>query len=389
MSGVWLLSWRYVGYNRTQTIILILCIALSMLIPITSARLMARYDTQLRSRAAATPMLVGAIGNRFDLTLTSLYFRQSNIDAIPWAQYEQLVADRQGLAIPLHIRFTARGAPIVGTTPEYFEQRRLVAVEGTLPLMLGQATLGSNVARALALRPGNALYSDQREIYDISKPPALKMHVVGVLQPSGTADDDAVFVDINTSWILEGALHGHAEPDEVRDPNLLYGRTEDRVVFNEALMQLHEVTPENIDAFHLHGDPGRLPLTSILFYPRDMRAGTIVKARINVGRDAQMLVPGEVIDDLMAFVIRVKAVFDALAVVLAVSTGLMLLLVMVLSVRLRRGEILTLHRIGCSRFTVVKLYLIEVLIILIAGGGLALSGLIAIESILPDLLKVL
>jgi putative ABC transport system permease protein len=389
VKGVWLLSWRHMLHSRAQTVILVLCIAVSVFLPLTSQRLIQRYGTQLRARAATTPMLMGAIGNRFDLTLASLYFRQSRLDPIPWREYERLRDERMGLAVPIHVRFTARGAPISATTPEYFQRRGLVLSEGELPVQLGDAVLGATTARDLAIGPGDSLFSDQKEIYDISKPPALKMRVVGVHEPTGTADDDAVFVDINTAWLLEGFVHGHAEADDVVDPIEVYGRTEERVVFSEALMQYNEVTAQNAGSFHLHGDRAELPLTAVLFFPADEKAGTLVKARVNAEGELQMLVPTEVIDDLMAFVFRIKAIFDSLSAVLAASTVLLTLLVMLLSVRLRKGEIMTLHRIGCSRFTVAKLYAAELSLILATSVVIALVGVLAADALLPNLLRVL
>ena len=60
------------------------------------------------------------------------------------------------------------------------------------PLRIGQCTLGANVATELGLGPGESLYSDPTELYDIARPPALKMSVAGVYAPTGSADDDAL-----------------------------------------------------------------------------------------------------------------------------------------------------------------------------------------------------
>ena len=51
--------------------------------------------------------------------------------------------------------------------------------------------------------------SDPLNVFDLSGTYPLKMRVVGVLEKSGSADDDAVFVDLHTEWIISGIGHGH------------------------------------------------------------------------------------------------------------------------------------------------------------------------------------
>ncbi len=386
MKGVLLLSWRHAWHHRKATLILTACIALSVFLPAATDVLIRDYQRDLMARAQGTPLLAGAKGNRFDLTLDALYFRASALEPIPASELDAL-GTAGDLAIPLHVRFTARGVPIVGTSPEYFELRGAAAAEGTLPMRLGDVVLGATVAERLGLSTGDALFSDQQELYDISRPPALKMRVSGVLAPCSTADDDAVFVDVKTAWVIEGISHGHDEAAAV-DEALLIGRTEETVRVSRALIEYNEITPENIDSFHLHEARELLPLTAVIVVPRDDKAGTLIKARVNASAAYQIVVPTAVIDDLMAFVFRLKTVFDTFSTVLAVSTLLLVLLVVMLSMRLRAGEMRTLDHMGCSRFTVAKLYAAE--IVLVCGVSLALAGagVWAAGRWLPDLVRL-
>ena len=61
---------------------------------------------------------------------------------------------------------------------------------------------------------------------------------------------------------------------------------------------------------------------------------------------------------------------------------LTMLLVFVLSLRLRQSEINTIFRIGCSRLTVVRLLAAEILIIAVVSAGFcaALLWLVKINS---------
>ena len=388
MKGVWLLSWRRLRHDRLRTLILVACLAVPIFLPLATGRLVSGYEADLVARGATTPMLAGAKGSRFDLVLSALYFQENDLAPIPWSEFETLAAGNEATFIPLHARFTAQGYPVVGTTPEYYELRGLHAAAGSLPLVLGEVVLGAAVAEELGRSAGDALFSDPHELYDIAKPPALKMHVSGVLARTGTADDDAVFVDVKTGWILEGLTHGHDDASEI-DDSLVIGRSERAVAFSGALIEYNEVTPETLSSFHHHAAPENLPLTAILVAPRDDKAGTLIKARVNASEAWQMVVPSSVIDDLLGFVFRIKALLDTFSAVLAASTLAMTGLVLLLSVRIRAAETRTLERIGVSRGTVVQLYLTEILLVVAASAAVAVVGVLLAGVLMPDLTGVI
>ena len=99
-----------------RSTILALCIAVSIAIPALTSLLVSHYDARLAARAACTPLVAGATGNRIDLTLASLYFRQADFDSTPYSRYEEIRDWHLGVAIPLNLRFTAQRRPIVACT---------------------------------------------------------------------------------------------------------------------------------------------------------------------------------------------------------------------------------------------------------------------------------
>ena len=390
MSGPWRLSLGHAWHHRGRSALIVACLALALWLPAATRTLFARYRDELGARAAATPLVVGSRGNRFDLVLSALYFRASRMQPVPRSLAGELAAD-DVLVVPLHARFTARRRPLVGVAHEYFERRGLEAERGHLPLVVGDAVLGARVAADLGLGPGTTLTTDPVELYDIARPAALEMNVVGVLAPRGTPDDEAVFVDVKTTWAVEGYLHGH---DDVREPGSLpegfeLARTEDAVAVSPALIEHQRVTPENARDFHLHGDEGALPLSALLVFPASAKAGTLLKARVNEAGEWQAVVPGTVVDDLVAFVFRVKGFLDRVSVLVAISTALFTGLVLLLSARLRQEEFRTLHAMGCGRRTVLEIAVVEVALLVAASVVLALGGVAATLRWLPDLVRTL
>jgi len=387
MSRILYMAWRYVVYHKVKTVILTVCLMLTAVLPLSAHLLIAQYGDSLTARARATPLVVGAKGNRFDLVLKALYFGSAQVDAIRMAEVASIRESGLAAAIPLHLRFTARGHPIVGTTLDYFEFRGLQVQRGADLHMLGQAVLGSKVAAELQIGPGDHLFSDQRSLYDITKTYPLKMHVVGVLAESNSPDDEAVFVDIKTAWIIEGITHGHQDVVKTADESVLLQRTDENVMTNASIVEYNEVTPDNIDSFHTHAEPGELPLSAIIVRPHDRKSSTLIKARYSLSETHRMLVPEEVVGELLGLVFRVKQFFDANFALITVSTILFLVLVVLLSQRIRKREMETMFKIGCSRLTVFWLQAVELVIVVALGLGTA--GVVSIVIVLaaPHLVR--
>lgn len=385
MNGAFRLGWLYAIRHKWQTLIVSLCVAATVGLPVASELLLAHYERELSTRAASVPLVAGTKGSRFDLAFSSLYYRVLPIEPATMALTEEIALDADVIAVPMHARFTARSWPLVAIGADYFDIRGLGAAEGTLPLMLGDAVLGASVAEKLGIGVGGSIFSDQRDLYDLSVPPPLKMRVVGVLERTGSADDAAVFTDIATAWVLEGMTHGHVDEAQVDDA-MVMARTPEHVAISPSMSSYNEITPENIASFHAHADPASLPISGVLIYPKNAKAKTLVKARINNAGRYQAIEPGELVEELFDVVFRVKVVFDWLIVLMGGVTVLLVTLVSILSTRLRQSELETLDRIGASgvfRGLLVSMQLVLSIavgvVIGLAGAGLAfvlLSGFI-------------
>jgi putative ABC transport system permease protein len=373
MRAAFFLAWRYLRHHRLRTVLLVLCVALVVFLPLAVHRLVGHFERSLGRRAASVPLLLGARGSRFDLVLSSLYFRGHMRERLSMAEVERLRADDLCRSVPVHVRHTAGGHAVVGTTLEYYETHGLRVRAGTLPLRLGDAVLGWAAARALGIGAGEALLTDVERLHDIGGAYPLQLRVVGVLAEAASPDDDAVFVDLKTSWVIEGLGHGHADVSADADTGAVLERNRERVALDGSVVQYRRITPENIDTFHFHGDPATHPVTAVQVWPRDARAATILKGRYAVSDTARMLVPRRVVEELMGFVFRLKRFFDANVLTVALATLLFMVLIVMLTLKIREREMDTLFRIGCSRGTVLRLQAAELGLVLSAGTVLGVA----------------
>ncbi len=381
-------AWRYLAFHKARTATLVACVTLLAALPLALQVLLEASERQLRARAEATPLLLGAKGSALDLVMNALYFADAMPAPISMAAQDQVDASALALPIPLYVRFQARGFPIVGTTLDYFDFRGLEIARGRPLAMLGEALVGAEVAARLGLTPGDGLLSSPETVFDLAGVYPLKLRVVGVLAPSRSPDDRAVFVDVKTAWVVEGLVHGHADLGRRADDSVIIEQTEGNTIASAKLAQYTEITEANIASFHFHGDPAGYPLNAVIVVAQDAKSGTLLRGRyLNGESPHQLVLPGAVIDGLLADVFRIKRVLDAVIGVVGLATLLALALVFTLSVRLRQREIHTLFRIGCSRFTIARLLGAEMAIIATASAGLCGAALTAVHASSDELVR--
>ena len=364
------LGWQYLRYNKIKTFILVTCITIIAALPLSLEILINESERQLALRAESSPLLIGAKGSALDLVMNSLYFGDEVPEAITMEAAEQVMDTDLAAPIPLFVRFKARDFPIVGTSLDYFDFRNLKFAQGEMFVMLGQCVIGAEVARKLNLEPGDHIVSSPETLFNIAGVYPLKMNITGVLVPTHSPDDLAVFVDIPTAWVINGLGHGHQDVTKTTDSSVILKKEKGNVTANAKLMQYTEITEENIDSFHLHGDPAGFPLTAVLAVPYDEKSGTILQGRyLEKETSYQIVQPKEVISTLMASIFKIRNVLDAVIMLVGTATLLALVLVFTLSLRLREQEIEVIFKLGCSRATIVRLLSAEILIIVLVSSS--------------------
>jgi len=372
MKDVLFLAWRYLAHNRVKTVVLVSSIMLIVYLPVALRVLVNQSAADLTSRADATPLLVGAKGSPLELALNSLYFESDTPELTTYAEAERIADSGLAQAIPLYVRFKVRAQPIVGTSIEYLDFRGLRFADGRSMAMLGECVLGSRAAEALDVSVGGTVITSPESVFDIAGVYPLKMQVVGVLEPSYTADDVAVFVDLKTAWIVQGLVHGHQDMAAPESATGVLSREGDNIVANASVLQYTEITPENIDSFHFHGSTGDYPVSAVIAAPHDQKSGTILMGRFeSLDIPSQILQPTTVIDDLLGTIFTVQNFVVAGMLLVGLAALATAVLVFVLSLRLRKREIETMAKIGGSKLRVAGVLVTEIAVVVLASVVLA------------------
>lgn len=378
------LAYRYLSFHVFRTGVLVTAIGLIIFLPNGLERLITDSEKQMMSRAEAFPLIVGAKGSSTDLVINAIYFQQQEMDQLNSQAGNVLNETGLGYSIPLLTMFKAREFSIVGTNLDYFEFRELTIAEGRNLQFVGECVIGAGVSSSLGLHPGDSLISSPENYFDMAGVYPLKMKIVGVLAESGSPDDDAVFTDLKTNWIIMGFGHGHQDVINLTDPTLIMKRDSGNVRTTAKLFIYNEIDGENMDSFHFHGDISAYPVSAFVFVPKDEKSSAIIRGRFEAGELAnQVVVPSTVVDHLLQSIFRIKHIFNTVFILVGLATLLILALIVTLTLRLRKDEIHTMFTMGSSRYKTIEILGLE-LIMLVAMSAIVAAILYFITGFFVD-----
>lgn len=164
--------------------------------------------------ARGIDLVLGAKGSPLQLVLSSVYHADVPTGNIPlleaqrWAEHPQVAQ-----AIPLALGDSYHGYRIVGTTPDYaalYGARIAAGKMWSVPL---QAVLGSSVAAASGLRPGDRFSGAHGLAAGGHEHAEHQYQVAGILEPSGAVLDRLILTSLESVWLL----HEHEQESEDED----------------------------------------------------------------------------------------------------------------------------------------------------------------------------
>ena len=379
------------AYLKSQwklVLTLVVIIGLSIALPVTSFRVVARYRAELESRSMSPPLLVGARGDRFDLLLRSQFFVGELQQSLTYREYGRLRDDAELVAVPLHLVYSAGQGmwPIVGTNSIYFNAQALDLAAGQLFAEIGTCVVGADVAEKL--NGTTIIKSDLQSPFGFGEMLPYDLQVVGVLEKTSTPDDRAIFVSLETAWLLDGYGHVHEEGDSgtaVSRRSLLHG-VEDA---HTPLQSQTKLDRTNNHLIHFHGEQLDYRISSVAVWPKTKEASALFRVYYQDDRTLQVIVPQHEFEKLMDHVVRVKDVLDLVFVILLAISTVMVVVSTVQSVQLRNRHLETMHYLGCSRSKVRILLLSELSIVTAMAMLACVFFVFLLDAAAPSLLTIL
>ena len=167
------------------------------------------------------------------------------------------------------------------------------------------------------------------------------------------------------------------------------GLGDDAVRLNASVVQYNEVTEENADDFHFHGEIADNPVSAAIVIPGDAKSQALLKGRYAKAGGLQLVSPEAEMDELFATVFSVQDLVLRLLGAIGFATLAIGALVFLLSNRLRREEFRHLRLLGADPGTLRALIAFEAGFVLVTSLVLAGLGLLVLQGIAPMLVRQL
>jgi putative ABC transport system permease protein len=406
----WRIAWKNLLERRVASFLTALSMALGVAAMVCVLVTHAVTVRQFSGDAQGYNLIVGGKGGDLQLVLSTVFHLGRPLFPIPYADYRKFVdgpyASLTTVAIPYCLgdsfdpRPSAEGPSgrlfrVVATTPDLFDKvaygansdgsaERYTFREGRnfrsdRPF---EAVLGSVVAAQGGLQVGDKInpthgISGEGDKHD-------EFVVVGVLDPTGTANDRAVFVNIEGFYLLEGhalspkaateaaaAQSGAAVPKSTGAPKGVL--PPDRLFDNqgEPLTPLPEPQRE---------------VTSILVLCDNVLGPTVLSTKINKDstQALQAVAPALVVTSLLEGIVGpMQIVLLVLTILVIVVAAIGVLVSIYNSMAERAHDIAVMRSLGASRTAVMVIILTEAVLLAVGGGVLGVflgHGLVALAA---------
>lgn len=391
------IAWRSIQQRALSSWLTALSMALGVALVVTVLVIMNTVEETFTRNAQGFDLIVGAKGGALQLVLNTVYHLSTPVENVPYDFYLQFkrgtpeqvtnaagamggaagatatprqprgrFASAVDLAIPFCLGDSYEGFRVVGTEPSLFEidyapGRYYEFAEGRnfQTENFFEAVIGARVARETGLKLGDKFNSTHGIGPEGHVHKDTSFEVVGILEPTGTPNDRALFVNIEGFYLLEG----HAFDPEIRETgNLTQPGLQSEL--SAYLPQGAEVAPLPID---------KREVTAILIRTDASNpiAAISLAKYINKNPTAQAVAPTRVIFQLFESIVgNLRALLLLLTCLIVIVAGIGIMVSIYNSMSDRRRDIAVMRALGARRSTVMTVILLES-IGLSLGGGLA------------------
>jgi len=361
----------------------LVAIAVALLLVLLSLREAA--SQAFRRGTGNIHLLISADASPLVAVLNGLFYANAPANPIPWAKFKEI---EEGFpwqwCIPTQLGDSFRGSPVMATSEEFFTDFEPVAgvpfqfSDGRVFEEAFEVVLGSAVAQEHSLSVGQKIIfahgsgGSREGGHEHADHP---YEVVGVLQPTGSAHDRALFTNLVSTWVI------HAEEKRASD---IEGTAATKTTANAAPAESSPDTAahdHDHDHAHVHVEEADLRddeklITGILLRiptrPGSDSSASIAAQFDRMRRDVSITVaqPAQQIGRLMALIGDIDWLFVAMALVVLISSAASIMLAMVSSMELRRRQVAILRVLGASAWRVFALAITESTLIGLLGAGI-------------------
>lgn len=358
----WRIVLRSMKHHRFSSALATMSIAMGIGLLVSVYSLREQSHNTFTQVGLGVDALLAPKGAPLQVVLNALYHLEDMPGKIRWTYFKEVEKDPLvAQAIPFVVGHSYGGFRVNAidrrflTEFEYLPGKTFSFAEGEggkgRPFKaVNEAVAGWMAAKSLKLRLGDEFRPVCGAQEDGPIHEENRLRFVGILAPTSTPHDRAIYIPLETFYGLEG------HPQETK----IMAEVEEFREISGAYIKIRRIRG---GALH----PGIQDL----------------KFAINQSDRNQLVIPNEVMPRLFGIIGWVDRVLIAIAVILTVLSGLFLFFSLLSAMRERRRDLALLRALGATRKTVMGLVVSEALIISLLGGLLGLilgHGLISVGA---------
>lgn len=335
------LLFKSLWHRKSSIILSVFSISLSLCLILGIDKLKDSAQESFTNTISKTDLIVGEKGGRLQLLLYSLFHLGSPINNISYESFEHFSNHPQvKWTIPISLGDGHKGYRVVGTSNQLFQHyqfhgdQKLEFSQGHAFEKLTDVVIGSEVAKKLSYHLGEKIYISHGIEEGVSVHDHIAFQISGILKPSFTPMDKAVFVKLSA---IE-ALH---------DLEL-------------AKLPESEIEIEQISSFLLAAN-SRIQTLSLQREIDNYQQEPLMAA-----------IPGVELSNLWGMVAQVERVLKIISYFVILVSFLTMIVAILSSLNERRREIAILRAMGFSASKIFFLLITESFLIILTSCVMAL-----------------
>lgn len=407
--SLWTIALRSIQQRALASGLTVVSMALGVMLVVAVLLIYGIVDNSFRRNSSlGYNLIVGAKGGKLQLVLNTVYHLSSPVENISYNYYQEFLPKDQRpdgqdgkysqyvrFAIPLCLGDFYKEFRVVGTTPQMFDdfmydldyERKYKFSEGRNFQHCSdehgffEGVIGATAARKTGLRPGDTFEPSCGAVEGKIHAP---FTIVGVLEPTGTPNDRAIFINIEGFYLLDG----HAKPIDEQDP---YEQKQGKLDATTPSLATAVATKVSFDQpVHPHDRTEPLPfeqreITALLTRTQSPLVVPGLQNSINEDVHAQAVMPIREITSLFDTIVRpIQIVLLTTFGLICIVSGVSILVSIYNSMTERRHEIAVMRAMGAGRGAVMLIVLVESIILALSGGFLGwMSGHLLVAAASP------
>ncbi len=362
--------------KKVKMILIILSIVISASVAILAYNVAEQVNDGLVNTTSTYDTIVGPAGSSTQLAMNTLFFTDKPPGTISYEYVEKLESDdRVNVVIPFAMGDSYNSSKIVGTKPAFLDGKPLK--DGEMFGDVYEAVVGSSVARKYGLSIGDELVTSHGLSENGEKHTANPLKLVGILEETNTAYDNAVFTDIETVWEVhehhedEGHDEGHDEHED--------GSSEDA---DAPSSHTFEGEDEEHEEHEEHAEEGTV--CAILLKCRTLAYAEEIKKEFASDSNILTITPAEVIREIISNVDLSRKIVYLLCIIILIMNVFVISTVTILNMYDSQKDIALMRLIGIGTGKVNILFLIQNAVIGLISTAISFGVSRLVLSLMSD-----